>query len=87
MKLIYRVSHLLVDLGWVDFDLGVPLSCPAAQPLLPKFPSAQAELGRTLKIQVNPTQSTMEHPVHLLVCQCKSVSKIIFFSFRMLMRS
>ena len=25
-----RVSHLLVDLGWVDFDLGVPPSCLAA---------------------------------------------------------
>ena len=39
----YRVSHLLVDLGWVDFDLGVPPilpSCPAASA---KFPSAQAE--------------------------------------------
>ena len=31
----YRVSLLLVCLGWVDFDLGVPPSCPAAQPLLP----------------------------------------------------
>ena len=29
----YRVSHLLMDLGWVDFDLGVPLTCPATQPL------------------------------------------------------
>ena len=28
----YRVSHLHVDLGCVDFDLGVPPSCPAAQP-------------------------------------------------------
>ena len=31
----YRASLLVVDLGWVDFDLGVPSSCPAAQPLLP----------------------------------------------------
>ena len=30
----YRVIHMLVDLGLVDFDLGVPPSCPAAQPLL-----------------------------------------------------
>ena len=32
---VYRVSHLLVALGWVDFDLGVPPSWPAAQLLLP----------------------------------------------------
>ena len=33
----YRVPHLLillVDQGWDDFDLGIPPSCPAAQPLL-----------------------------------------------------
>ena len=35
LELLYRVSHLPVDLGWVDFDLGVPPSCPAGQPLLP----------------------------------------------------
>ena len=33
----YRVSHLLVELGRDDFDLGVPPSCPAVQPLLPNF--------------------------------------------------
>ena len=32
---MYRVFHLLRDQGWVDFDLGVPPSCPAAQLLLP----------------------------------------------------
>ena len=25
----YRVSHLVVEMGWVDFDLDVPPSCPA----------------------------------------------------------
>ena len=35
--LFYRVSHLLVCRCWVDFDLGVPPSCPAAQ-----LPSCQA---------------------------------------------
>ena len=29
-KFDYRVSHLLVDLGWVDFGFGDPPSCPAA---------------------------------------------------------
>ena len=23
IKLFYKISHLLIDLGWVDFDLGV----------------------------------------------------------------
>ena len=37
----YRVSHLVVDLvwvglGWVDYDFGVPPSCPAVQLLLPR---------------------------------------------------
>ena len=41
-ELIYRVSHLLVDLGWVDSDLGVPPSCTAAYA---KFISAEAESG------------------------------------------
>ena len=39
----YRAIHMVVDLGWVDFDLGVPPSRPAAYA---KFPSAQTELGR-----------------------------------------
>ena len=47
-----------VSLGWVDFDLyNVPLSCPAAQPLLPisnQLKQNQTE-GGTAKIKVNPT--------------------------------
>ena len=54
---VLGVSHLLVDLGWVDFDLGVPPSCPAASA---KFPSAQADLVRQWNtqnaIQPNPSQ-------------------------------
>ena len=49
---LYRVSHLLMDLGWVDFDLGVPPSCPTVRPLLPNFPQPkqnQTDCG-TLKI-------------------------------------
>ena len=55
-----RVSQLFVGLGWVDFDLGVPPSCPAAQPLLPNShqPNQNRADGGTLKIQVDPTQST-----------------------------
>ena len=56
---IYGVSHLLVDLGWVDFDSGVPPSCPAAEPLLPNShqPRQNWADGGTLKIEVNRTQS------------------------------
>ena len=53
-----RASHVLVDLGWVDSDLCIPLSFPAGQPLLPNFyrpTQNQADSG-TFKIQVNPTQ-------------------------------
>ena len=41
-----------MDLGWVDFDLGVPPSCSAAQPLLPLYhgfagfvPSGRADVS------------------------------------------
>ena len=31
----YRVAHLVANMGSVDLYLGVPPSCPNAQPLLP----------------------------------------------------
>ena len=58
MNTLYRVTHLLANLGWADFDLDVPPSCPAAHPLLPNSHQPeqnQADSG-TVKIQVNPTQ-------------------------------
>ena len=57
---VYRVIHLVVDLGLVEFDLGVPPSCPSAQPLLPNShqPKQNWADSVTLKIQVNPFQST-----------------------------
>ena len=50
------MPHLLVDLGWVDFDLAVPPSGPAAQPLLPNSnqPRQKWADSGTLKIKVNP---------------------------------
>ena len=59
-RILNRVSHLLVDLGCVDFDLVVPSSCPAAQPILPHFhiPRQNWADSGTLTIQFNPTQST-----------------------------
>ena len=57
---VYRVTHLVANLDWVDFDFYVPPSCPAARLLLPN--SHQPRQNRadrgTLRIQVNPTQST-----------------------------
>ena len=57
---LYRASHVLVDLGCVDFDLGVSPSCPAAQPPLPHshLPKQSRADSRTIEIQVNKTQST-----------------------------
>ena len=52
---LYRASHVLEELGWVDFDFCVPPSCPAAQPLLPNShqpKQSRADSG-TLEIQVN----------------------------------
>ena len=66
MKVLYRVSHLLViDLGLVDFDLSVPPFCPAAKPLLPNSHQPRqswADSG-TIKIQVNINKSTTRCPV------------------------
>ena len=62
------VSHLLADLGWVDFDSGVSPSCPAAQPTLQNFHQSRqnkADSG-AIKIQVNPTHEQTVHPVLML---------------------
>ena len=49
---IYRVCHLLVNPGWVDFEFGVPPSWPAVQPQ-----KAQAELDRQLELsKIKSTQ-------------------------------
>ena len=67
---MYRVTKMAEDTavqgdssalrpGWVDFDLGVPPACPAAQPLLPNSNQPRqnwADSG-TPKIKVNPTRS------------------------------
>ena len=55
------VFHLLVDLGWVDFHLDVPPSCPSAQ-LLPNshMPRQKVDHSKVNSIQVN---KHMDHPV------------------------
>ena len=57
IRSLYRASHVLVDLGWVDFDFCVPPTCPAASA---KFPSAQAESGR----QRNTRNPSPRNPVY-----------------------
>ena len=45
---IYRVTLVVADLGWVDFDSDIPSSSPAAQPVLPNphWPQQnQADIG------------------------------------------
>ena len=51
---IYRVSNVLVDMGWFDFDLGIPPYCLAASS---KFPLAQEESGRQWNTQ-KPSHAT-----------------------------
>ena len=64
--IIRRITHNLKGVssahrpGWIDFDSGVPPSCPTAQPLLKNSSQTRQNFSYSgaLKIQVNPTQST-----------------------------
>ena len=54
-----RVTHLLANFGWVDFDFGdVPPSCSSVQQVLPLShqPRQNQAEGVKAKIKVNPTQ-------------------------------
>ena len=42
----YRGTHLLANLGWVDFDLECSTILPSCSTSSANFPSAQAEPGR-----------------------------------------
>ena len=44
---LYRVSHVLVDLGCVDFGLGVPPTLPSSPVASAKFPSGR--IGQTVE--------------------------------------
>ena len=62
----YKMSHVLVDLGWDAFD-GVPHILPSCQAASAKFPSAHAESGRQWNTQnprqPNPVYEHMGRPV------------------------
>ena len=68
---MYRVSHVLVDLGWVDFDLGASPIFPSYPAASAKFPSAQAELCR----QRNTHISSQPNPVHKHMGVCEICSQ------------
>ena len=60
VRRIYRVAHLLANLGWVDLDLGSSLGCG---PLL-WLPTAQAGWWNIPNLsQPNPVRQEMGHPV------------------------
>ena len=75
---MYRVTHLLANLGWVDFDLGnfdVPPSCTAVQQVLlisHRHRQNQAE-GGTAKISLpNPGS-----PGDVSPCMSKTVKRAL----------
>ena len=60
---MYRVTHLLVNLGWVDFDLGCFTILPSCSASSANFPSAQAEPGRGWNSQ-NQSQPNRGSPYY-----------------------
>ena len=54
----YRVTHLLANLGWVDFDLECSTILPSCPASSAKFPPAQAESGRGWNSQSHTNQSS-----------------------------
>ena len=48
---VYRVTLLLANLGWVDFDLGCSTILPSCSAASAKFPPSQAKLGRQWNFQ------------------------------------
>ena len=60
-ELIYRVTHLHANQGWVDFDLGCSNILPSCSAAFAKFPPAQAESGRKWHSQ-NPSQPNPSSP-------------------------
>ena len=73
--LLYVVIHLLRDLGWVDFDLGVPPSCPAPQPLLSNSKQNWVDTGTSKISQPSQVSEQMNHPVALW--------KVVTFHFKL----
>ena len=54
---LYRVAHHVSDLGWVDFDLDVPLYSLTCSAHSASLSSAQAESGRQI-VKLPKSKST-----------------------------
>ena len=63
----YRISHLVWDLGWVDFDLDVSPCClPSQQILQSKHKRTKTSLMQQLSFQVNQLHKHL-HPGHVRI--------------------
>ena len=75
LRMKYRASQLVVDLGWIDLDMRVPTSGPTAQPHLPHSHQPGKSLADRgiLKIQSTQPRSTTNCPVfrYLSACFCQ----------------
>ena len=64
---LYRVAHLVADLGWVDLDFECSTVCPIMSGLMGIWQKGLSKWAKWWKaeIQVNPTQirDQMGHPV------------------------
>ena len=54
---MFMVGQVIVELGWVDFDLDVPSSYPTPEPILPisHMPMQNGAVRGIPKINVNKT--------------------------------
>ena len=71
----YSVTHLLANLGWVDFDLGCSTMLPSCPASSANFPSAQAEPGRGWNNQ-NTSQPNRGSPGD--VSPCNYIRKVSY---------
>ena len=78
---LYRVRHLLANLGWVDFDMGCSTILPTCSATSASFLSARIEQGRgrnsTNQSQPNPGYQEMPNPVmHRYLLNCDLQAKL-----------
>ena len=75
--LLYRETHLLANLGWVDYDLGCSTILPSCSGSSANFPSAQAEPLRGWNSQ-NQSQPNWGLPGDGSSCIMNSADNSIF---------
>ena len=77
---MFRVSHLLVDLGWVDFDLHVPPSTASAV----NFPSAQVRDHQSHPVQQGMCSEGENFIEDVLNCEVNTYSRFIASSLKVI---